>query len=136
MNERLEAAYRATSYVVFGPEGRFAIRIGEKSPPLDDLLVGHDTRSWAFITSCNPGSTPLAPAENGRRQAELERAVSEAGYPSCEGEGVGDDGTWPPEPSLLILGISSDDAAALGRHFGQRAIVVGEVGAAARLLWL
>jgi hypothetical protein len=136
MNERLQAAYRATSYVVFGAEGRFAIRIGEKSPPLDDLLVQHGTRSWAFITAYNPSSALLAPTENQRRQAELERALSEAGYPYCEGEGVADDGAWPAEPSLLVLGIAEEDAVALGRHFGQRAIVVAEVGTAARLLWL
>ena len=136
MNEHLDAVYRATAYAVEGPKGRFTIRIDEPTPPLDALLIRHGTRCWAFVTACNPGSMPLAPEENQRRQAELERMVSAAGYPFLPGEGVGADATWPSEASLLILGIATEDAAALGRHFEQNAIVVGTIGEPARLLWL
>ncbi len=136
MNDRLDAAYHATSYLVHGPESQFTIRIDEKTPALDDLLVRHGTRCWAFVTACNPGSTALAPDENRQRAAELERLVCDAAYPFYPGEGVGDDSAWPPEPSLLILGISSEDAAALASRFGQNAIVTGAIGTAAQLLWV
>jgi hypothetical protein len=135
MNERLDAAYRATSYVVDGPDGAFALRVGETSPPLDELLVRHNTRCWAFVTACNPGSLPLSAEENRGRQAELEAVVSKAGYTFFAGQGVGED-DWLPEASVLILGITPENAAALGRHFGQNAILTGEACGPARLLWL
>ena len=135
MNERLDAAYRATSYVVDGPDGAFALRVGETSLQLDELLTRYGKRHWAFVTACNPGSVPLSADENRGRAEELTRVVSEAGYPFRTGRGVGD-GDWLPEESLLVLGIAAEDAAALGRRFGQNAILLGEAGGPARLVWL
>ena len=51
-----------------------------------------------------------------------------------EGHGAGIDGAWPLEISLLVVGITLDDARALGRQFGQLAIVAGRVGEPARLV--
>ena len=116
MNHRLDAAYRAASYVVQGPDGPIAIRVDDGSPALDDLLVGHGTRCWAFLTACNPGSTPLSDDENCQRMAELQLLVSDAAYPFYPGEAVADDGGWPVEPSLLIVGIATEDAATLARR--------------------
>ena len=51
-----------------------------------------------------------------------------------EGAGVGDDAEWPPEASLLILGMPRAEATALGHAFAQRAVVWGGVGEPALLL--
>ena len=131
----LEAAYRATSYFVDGPGGRFALRVGRASPHADALAEAHGATTWAYITAHNPGSTPSPPERNEARQRELKRAVAEAGYRFYRGEGMGDNGAWPAEPSLLVLGIREADAAALARQFGQAAIVFGERGGPARLVW-
>lgn len=131
-----EAAYLATSYFVDGPAGRFAIRVGAVSPDADALAAAHHVHTWAFITAYNPGSVAAPPEDNRTRQGELERAVTAAGLRFYRGEGKGDDGAWPPEPSLFILGIGEDDAAALARRFGQAAFVFGERGGAARLAWI
>jgi hypothetical protein len=136
MNERLEAVYRAASYIVLAPVGPFTIRIDKKTPPLDDLLRQYGTQCWAFVTACNPASQPLTEEENQRREAALERTVREAGYRYVHGSGCDDADHWPAEPSLLILGITVEDAVTLGRRFGQNAILVGEMGAKAQLLWL
>ena len=61
--------------------------------------------------------------------------MTAAGFCFYHGEGKGDDGAWPAEPSLLILGVGEDEAAALARRFGQAAFVYGDRGAAARLVW-
>jgi hypothetical protein len=50
--------------------------------------------------------------------------------------GVGDDGSWPAEQSLLVLGIDKAEAVALGRAFEQFAVVVGRRGGPARLAWI
>ena len=131
----LETAYRATSYVVDGPHGRLVVRIGERTPLLDELLTRHAAREWAFVTAYNPGSRRLSEDENRLRHVELVRQVDSAGYVHYPGHGIGD-GDWPAEVSLLLVGIKPQDAAALGRAFGQNAIVVGTVGEPAQLLWL
>ncbi|MBA2527011.1 MAG: DUF3293 domain-containing protein [Pyrinomonadaceae bacterium] len=58
------------------------------------------------------------------------------GYELMEGFGRGDDPIWPPEKSLLILEIGQDDATALAKDFGQRAIVIGCVQKRPELLML
>jgi hypothetical protein len=121
---RLEAAYRATDYRA----GDVTIRIGE--------VAAIDADSWEFITACNPGSVPLPDAENAERMARLEAEVHAAGFRFQRGEGVGRDGSWPPEPSLLILNADEPAASEFGRRFGQAAVVFGERGRPARLIWL
>jgi hypothetical protein len=130
----LAAAYHATLYTAVLTEGSLTLRVSEVNALLDRVLATRGVRSWAYVTAYNPGSVQVSAAENETRQRELRAAVARDGHVFYEGTGVGEG--WPPEPSLLILGISEAEASALGRRFGQLAIVVGERGEAARLLWL
>jgi hypothetical protein len=132
---QIEAAYRATSYFVDSPNGRFAVRVEQSAAELDALLAAHGVQTWVYITAFNPGSVPTPAGRNEARQRELERVVAESGRPFFRGEGRGDDGAWAPEPSLLVLGVSAAEAVALARDFGQLAVVFGECGGAAGLLW-
>ena len=125
-------AYLTTTYVV--PDLNLHIRIGQHHAALDDLLHGHNAITWAFITASNPASLVLSPEENARRHQELLLQVDR--YPHWEGIGVGEDPAWEPEQSLLIVGIPRDEAAALGRRFGQNAIVTGVVGHSAEMIIL
>jgi hypothetical protein len=134
-DERLLDAYLRTTFFVNAPRGRFGIRIGETCPQLDKLLAQHDASTWAYVTACNPQSRRAPESQNAERQAALLVEVIRAGYITYNGEGVGDDPQWPPEASLLIVGICEQDALALGRRFDQKAIVVGCAGRAARLVW-
>jgi len=133
----LEAAYRATDYRVEEPPGDpFVLRVGEASPEVDRVLARHRQSEWAFITACNPGSQRLSPAENARRMAHLEAVCLYHSWYHYLGAGVGRDGSWPPEPSFLVVGVSEPEAVAVARHFGQNAIVAGRVGEPARLVWV
>lgn len=133
----LEAAYRSTDYrVEDAPGGPFAIRVGQACPELDRLLAEMGEADWAYVTACNPGSVRLADDENARRTAELEALVRAGGWRFFRGHGVGRDGGWPPEPSLLILGMVETEEIDLGRRFGQNAVVAGRVGQVARLVWV
>jgi hypothetical protein len=124
----LDAAYRATDYrVEDAPGGPFVVRIGDVCAEVDG--------EWAFVTACNPGSVRLSDDENGRRMADLEAQVRKRGWRYHHGHGVGRDGNWPPEPSLLVVGIAETEALELAERFGQNAIVVGRGGEAARLAW-
>jgi hypothetical protein len=98
------------------------------------LLSRHGANKWAFVTAWNPASVPLSREENDARQRELIRLVEAAGHTWIRGEGRGKDPTWTPEESLLILDISRGEAIALGKQFGQLAIVAGRRGESSALL--
>ena len=103
--------------------------------PLDLLLAESRATDWAFITACNPRSAPLDEDANAERMMQLEMLVRGRGLACFQGEGQADDGDWPPEPSLLVLGISDADAVSIARAFEQYAIVSGSRGGEARLVW-
>jgi hypothetical protein len=134
LDDELMRAYRQTSFFADTPRGNLRLRIDERNPELDAVLATEGAQSWAYVTACNPGSVALGESENARRQLLLEQATRDAGFVFFRGEGIGDDGQWPPEPSLLILGIARAQAVDLGRRFGQRAIVYGEAGGSPQLL--
>ncbi|HVF49552.1 MAG TPA: DUF3293 domain-containing protein [Pyrinomonadaceae bacterium] len=131
---KLEEAYLRTSYRVEEVEKPFDIRVGQSSPQLENLLATYGATSWAYITAFNPRSIPLSLEENERRHVELLHAAQTLGCRTLVGHGVGDDGVWPPEKSLLILDIDRHTARELGVRFEQNAILVGERGGLPELL--
>jgi hypothetical protein len=133
---QLDAAYRATTYVVDLPASTLRLRIDEPCPALDDVLEDYGCAAWAFISACNPGSLALSASENATRHARLIEAVNQLGLQWHEGKGVADTPGWPAEASLLILGISHGEALALAARFGQNAIVFGAPREAVRLEYL
>jgi len=136
MDRELYEAYRQTTFYADTPRGRLALRISQCDAKLDQLLADHSCESWAYITAYNPGSVFLSPEENQRRQADLEHELRMGGWACYSGEGVGGSGNWPPESSVLVLGIDEATAHRIGKAFGQNAIVVGRVGMPAELATL
>ena len=132
ISPKLIDAYRKARYVVL-PE--LAFHVDQRCPPLDALLEEVGAATAAFVTAANPGSRPRSKEENAAALAELDRQVAAAGYDSCLGEGREPDGTWA-EPSRLVLGIERAAAEALGRRFGQNAIVFVEKGRPPELVLL
>lgn len=121
--EALVDAYRQTRFHVFAePEG-FCLRIGEHSPALAALLADRGAGIAAFITAENPASIPTSVDENARRQLALRADLEAIGALVISGEGQGTDPTWAPEASWLAIGITRDQACALGTAYGQNAIV-------------
>jgi hypothetical protein len=127
-------AYERTRFCVDDGVRRVCFKAGSRRARLDALLTRHGAKRWAFITAWNPGSVALSPAKNARRHAELQAAVGALGLATLEGEGIGEDPSWTPERSLLILDISHGKAISLGRRFGQLAIVAGRRGGASCLV--
>jgi len=127
-------AYEQTDYVVFDGNRTVRFRAGSRSASLAALLVRHGAQRWAFLTAWNPGSQPLSRTENVNRQnGLLDRLVTD-GYRCLRGEGRSADAAWPPEESALALDIPEGTARALGRTYGQLAIVVGRRGGPAKLV--
>lgn len=134
-NELL-AVYRATSYRVFLPGGIADLRIDTAHPGLAAWLAAEHSDRWAILTAFNPGSGPLAAAENAERQARLECRLLEAGYEPFAGENLADDGAWPVEDACFVAGIDAARAVELAAAFGQKAIVCGAADGIPRLLWV
>jgi hypothetical protein len=130
------ALYDAFARTEFRAEiggARVAIRIGATDALLDELLDSRGVSCWAYVTAWNPRAHALPPGENALRHDALVRSLERSGFRFFEGEGVGEGAGWPPERSVLILGISEPEALALGDRCEQEAIVVGERGQPARL---
>jgi len=132
--EDLIEAYESADYVVFA-EPELVLKIGEPSARLDALLETEHSSTAAFVTAANPRSEKKSAAQNAAALAVLDQVIAAAGYPWRAGEGREPDGSWR-EPSRLVIGIYRENAEALGRLFGQNAVVFVEKGAAPELLVL
>lgn len=129
---RLEQAYRRTTY---GAGLSLRLRVGEPHPFLDEMLSFRGLEEYAYVTAWNPRSEALDEEENATRQDALRRRLRERGWHFLEGVARADDGVWEEE-SLLVMGIPRAEALALGREWGQHAMLVGRRGGAPELAWL
>ncbi len=132
INDALILAYTNTKFHIFIPE--ISIEIGKRNEELDALIKKDGQVEWAYITAYNPFSDVLSDKENLQRHAELISKISD--YKFYEGEGVGEDPTWKPERSILIVGITKNEAISLGREFEQNAIVYGKINEVPELIIL
>ena len=133
MRRELEKAYRATTYEA--PSLGLKLRIGETSLPLDVVLRHFGVRDWAFISAANPRSELTDPKTNAHNHQRLRQQMRETGYLFFEGYSIADNRDWPPESSLLILGIDRETAIETGRAYRQNAVVCGSVETPAELVW-
>ncbi len=134
IDQRLLQAYLATTYHIDTPA--IDIRIGVLNRALDTLLKEHDVVCWAFLSAWNPGSKQLSDTENDKRHQQLLDYLNAAGYPYLLGWGIGDQGDWPPERSVLVLGMDASLAQHVAQLFQQNAIVRGMRGQVPVLEWI
>lgn len=122
----LRAAYLATDFVFEAGGRTYILRIGEQNLQVRELLAKHSVQGAAYVTACNPASLPLGEVHNTLAMRALRRDLKAGDdRPRAVYEGAGQDhaGVWPPEPSLMLPGISRAHAEKLGRRYGQYAIV-------------
>jgi hypothetical protein len=136
MPSDLVVAYRATDYVAFNDSRAFLIRVGRHSLVIDGLLTRMKTRSGAFITAWNPFSKSQSTGANAYWDRELKSYLRARGLAFLAGEGRGQIGEWPPEPSVFAFGMSRAQAASIGRRFRQNAILYVSLGRPAELVML
>jgi hypothetical protein len=133
-------AFRETHYKVYSSpdsaEVAFTLRIDQ---PCADLRTAHRLRRVdcsAYITACNPNSQSLTAADNAERQQDLSRELRTRGLAFDSGVGQHPNNGWEGEPSFLVYGLDLEAAKALGRRFGQVAIVWAGADAMPRLVML
>jgi hypothetical protein len=115
-------AYDETHYRVLG-DTPTTLRIGRANPGLAKLHRAFGVDCSAFVTAANPFSTLTSATANAVQQAALAEQLGRMDLRFIEGIGEHPSGTWPGEPSFLILGITLSDAKQLGMQHRQNAIV-------------
>lgn len=130
--ENLWIQFVQTTYVADIGAIRVEVRVGQPNSTLDGLLIRSGHSCWAFLTAQNPsGDQPED--ENKRATARLREEL--LSYDTHEGWGIPDPpNDHPPEPSFMVLGMSSEAAEEFGRRYGQMAVLTGKLGGVAKLL--
>lgn len=116
-------AYRSTRYDVIDGDNTISLRIGELNIPLSNLCRRFNVQSSVFVTAWNPFGKFLTDEENEQANNELRKQLIDQGLNFLEGAGIGTDTDWPPELSLLVLGVSENQATELCRLYSQNAVV-------------
>ncbi|NRA37756.1 MAG: DUF3293 domain-containing protein [Planctomycetes bacterium] len=109
--------------------------IGECNQALNDLLQKHHVLAWAILSAFNPYSETIPLTENLHREHKLLTQLNSTSYLIYAAQGKDDNDLWPPEPSLLILGIQPNLACQLAQEYQQNAIIIGQLNTPAELLW-
>lgn len=131
----LEEAFRRTVYRVFAGSRAIELRVGDLSLELDRWLGPEAPAQWVWLTAVNPQAALVSEEENSNRLEALDRELENLGLQVLPGEAVALDGSWPPEPSRLVVGLDRTSGLSLARQFGQRAILVGGAGKPVELVW-
>lgn len=133
--QRLDARYRASLYVIHSGATRIETRIDRPCAELAQLLRRCSVGTAVLVSACNPDSQPLPPECNLLRQRALEDELNEQDFAFLPALGRSDDGDWQ-EPSVLVLGISEAEAQAVAARWGQRAFVIYDACGCGRLRYV
>ena len=123
------AFYRANA----GGANEIEIRVGKRTPALDDFLGREGKRRWAFLTACNPGARRLGAAENRVRTNALKSSLRSGGFLFFEGRAVPTPATGPRKRAFSSSASRGAKRTVSGGGFGQDAFVTGLRGGVARL---
>lgn len=117
----LAKAYREALYVIHGEGGHIQLRVGQSSPELTTLMKSHGVKSAAFLTAFNTHSILEAGQVNVANHNALIADINALHLKSIFGEGGDPLHLRPSEPSVLVLGISHQNAELLAERYGQNA---------------
>lgn len=119
----LLGAYRAAIYVIYWDVSDIVLKIDELNPDLAALMKSYGVTSAALITAFNPHSFLSTAEENVRNHNALIADIHAFALTSLAAEGSDPSHVWSSEPSILILGISLEDAEHLADRYQQNAFL-------------
>jgi hypothetical protein len=131
----LRRKYEETEYRVESRDAPLVLRVGRASRELAHLFRDRGVASAAFVSAFNPYSQPSDEAENAAANQRLEGELRQRRLVYLRGVGSDPQGNWR-EPSFLVLGITREEAEALGRAYRQNAIVFADADALPELVFL
>jgi hypothetical protein len=115
--------YRKTLYCCNVKGIDIKLEVGKVNKELSNILKGQNLTTAAFLTAYNPYSEIKSVSENEKSQFDLEEDIKNLGLEFCDGDGHDPDGIWSPEKSILIPGISQQQAEILADKYRQNAFI-------------
>lgn len=122
ISPKLRDAYQRTVFEVLEPM-KFVLRASVPSHELVTLYRQWGHQSAAVVTACNPFSAPQSAEQNRKQMLLLDAQIRAIGLAPLAAAGRDREGKWPPEESLLVLGLDLQPAVRLGVEFGQNAVL-------------
>jgi hypothetical protein len=119
----LVRAYREAIYIVSGVEDAISLTVGRVNHELASLMSSHGVSTAAILTAYNPYSEVLSLEKNEEAQSLLRKKLSSISKVCINAMGTDAKGEWDPEPSILSLGISLQNAEILADEYGQNAFI-------------
>jgi hypothetical protein len=132
MTPELRESFRNARYDLLLPTRAVQLEVDQPCAPLAAWLRASGFGCAAWLTAFNPGGRQRADALNSAAQARLESRLA-GKYPLLHGTAIDPAGAWPPEPSVLVAGMSQADALAIADEFEQVAFLWIEADAIPRL---
>lgn len=123
ISPELLRAYRAAIYVIYGDEGDIVLKVDEASADLEKLMKKHGVTNAALMTAFNPHSILSTAEENVRNHNRLIANIHSLGLKTIAAEGADPSHVWSSEPSILVPGISLEDAECLADRYQQNAFL-------------
>lgn len=120
---QLVRAYREARYSITHEKSKIELRIGEVNSALVQLMRDRQVSTAAVLTAYNPYSDSKSQAENAAAQQKLLQDLAKHGIATLSALGSDPNGAWEPEPNVLALGISLQQAEVLADQYGQNAFV-------------
>ncbi len=129
-------SYHHAIYRIDTGPGSIALRIGQFSQPLSDLLNELKCTRAAIISAYNPYSQQLGYDENETAHRSLRKLLIHRSYPIIEGINLDPSGHWPVEKNFFAAGLDFDTAKFIGQKYSQNAILWMDEDAVPRLVLL
>lgn len=123
VHPQLVRAYREAIYIVNGEDLAIRLKVGEVNKVLANLMHSRRVVTAAVLTAYNPYSEVKSAEENERSQSNLLDKLKQKSTHCMSAIGTDAKGEWEPEPSILALGISLQDAESLADEYGQNAFI-------------
>jgi len=131
---KLEKAYRETTYSIFIDEEKVEINIGKVIPSVINELLGKEKEKSAIIlTAWNPRSKALSIEINKEQNNNLHANLINNKHTFVKALGQGLDTSWAAEESFFIVGVTEQTAEQLAVEYDQYAYVWCEYGKQASL---
>ncbi len=123
ISPRLIRAYREACYIVLDSHNEIRLQVDTINPELARLMINRNAYTACVLTAYNPFSEVKTKDENELAQIQLRQRLQEKGIAILEAVGRDTKEQWEPEPSVLALDLTLNEAENLADEFGKNAFI-------------